>query len=180
MAITITWQGGDGTATIPEGGYLGFFGDSFGSSTALGDYQSSTYATDVSASINSGPLPNVKLVSSGSYDYEDTGRLLTLITRSECTLRITISNTSPFNLQNMKLIAYNGVDTAVGPDGCDVWGFEMGNSSWSLMSGSSNSLSLSTQTGNSSSYTYYVGLSVSPTAPGANLNVMFNLIGESF
>jgi hypothetical protein len=187
MAFTINWQGGDGVTTLPSGSYLGFFGDSFGTSITLGGYQSSSYATDVSASVNYGVLPNVMFMDSGSYSFSIITpsdsldrRSLSLITENECTLRITISNTSPTNLQAMKLIAYNGVDTAVGPEGCIVWGVEKGNSTWSLMSGSANPLNLSTQVGNSGSYTYYVGLSVSPTSPGANLSVMFNLVGESF
>lgn len=182
MAITVTWQGGNGVTTINSGSYMGFFGNTFGSSIIPTHYQDFTCVTDVHMITNSGSLPNVKKGSTIN-SYMSGGiseRMLSDISSVECTVRITVNSTSLLALQSMQLIAYNGISTASGPTGCIVYGAERGNTVWTPMSGSSYPLYLAAQYGDSNIWTYYIALSVTPTIAGINPNIKFILYGESY
>ena len=191
MAIGIRWKGGDDAVTISAGGRIGFFDANFGDSIVLNTYQDKTYVTNIDGTINSGELPNIKYVSNspgtGSAD-SGSAVAITTFTSDQCTLHISMTSGSASRIQAVKLIAYSGSLT-VGPTGtlsaagtpnATIVGFELGDTNWTIMSGSAQPLILTPYSGSAGKvvHDYYIGLSAQPQATGINVNVSLALYAE--
>lgn len=182
MALTITWQGGDEATVVNSTYYVGFFGTNFGDSISLGSFNNTTVATDVNGGINHGALPNVKYVGSTTANWGEGVENLSSIENTECTLKITASSGSGFNIQALKLIAYNGTDESVAPSNVVIYGAEKGDSSWTLMSGSAQPLILTPASSSSppNSYHYYIALSATPSVAGTNTSIALKFYAEHY
>ena len=181
MALTITWRGGDDSTTITAGSRIGFFGESFGTSTPLGSYQSTTYATDTSATTNLGALPNVKFVTNSSADWGTGEKALSTISQSACTLHIRITNGSPVRLQTVRLHAFSGSSHYYGPSNMILSGAELGDLAWTRVSGSASPLLLTPHIATASTtHDYYVALSAKPSAQGTNTSVTLAVYAEYY
>ena len=183
MGVVITYQGGDGVVTLtPSAGYFcGFFGELFGYSIGLSEYQDSTYATNVTGTANSGSLPNVKYTGSGTAEVAGSDVAVGAVANTQCTLKLTFSSGSAFYLQTARFVAYDGVSEAVAPSGSVIYGFESGDSAWTLLSGSNSALWLTPETVTpQTSYDRYVSLSAAPTVVGASNTIKFSVYAEYY
>jgi len=191
MAITVTMKGGDDVTTISGHTRIGFFGTNFGDSIALHDYQSSTFATNVFGTVNSGELPNIRYVSNspGMGDIGAGSVLISSLPSAQCTLHISFTSGSASRVQNVKLCAYSGsystdISGSISCGGLHnvtVVGFEHGAANWTVMSGSVSPLVLTPFSGGSGRMThdYYVGLAAQPRTSGIeNTSVSLALYAE--
>lgn len=190
MAITIQWKGGDDVVTISNGSRIGFFGASFGDSIVLNTYQDKTYVTNIDGTVNSGALPNVKYVSNspGMGSIGSGSAAITTFASNQCTLHISMTSGSASRIQAVKLIAYSG-SLEVGPSGglsaagpldVTIVGFELGDTNWTIMSGSAQPLMLTPYSGAAGllDHDYYIGLSAQPQVTGINVNISLALYAE--
>lgn len=191
MALVIRWQGGDNATTISEGSRIGFFGTNFGDSIVLDTYQDKTYVTNDDGTVNSGELPNIKYVANepGMGNPAGTGpATITTFTSDQCTLHISLTSGSTSRIQAIKLIAYSGSLevgpagglSAVGTPNVTIVGFELGDTDWTVMSGSAQPLMLTPYSGAAVKVThdYYIGLSAQPQVAGINVNISLALYAE--
>lgn len=158
--------------------FIGFFGNTFGASIDIGSAQSKTFQTNSIATYNGGELPNVKYISSTQCDIGSGTISLTQVPFSKCTLRLRLASgsLSAVHLPIVKLIAHSGSNVAVGPLGATIYGFEKGNSSWTVMSGSAAPLTLTPHTVSGSYvHDYYVGLSAVPSVITRNSAISLSL-----
>ena len=180
---TVDWRGGDSEAYISGSYYVGFFGDTFGDSISVGDYQNSSFVTDSIGTTSYGPLPNVKFIGSTTADWGDGTESIEDIENNECTLRVTVSSGSGFNLQAIKLIAWDGgADDTVGPTKAVLRGFKKGDNTTTILSGSAQPLNLTPYSSSipSTFYNYYIGLSATPTVVGTINTVALKIYGEYY
>ena len=190
MAITIQWKGGNDAVTISNGTRIGFFGANFGDSIVLNAYQDKTHATNIDGTVNSGELPNIKFVSNspGMGSIGIGSAAITTFTQNQCTLHLSLTSGSASRIQAIKLIAYSG-SLAVGPSGglsavgtpnATIVGFELGDTNWTIMSGSAQPLVLTPYSGAAGKIThdYYIGLSAQPQVTGINVNISLALYAE--
>lgn len=190
MAITILWKGGDDGHTISNGNRIGFFGASFGDSIVLNAYQDKTHITNINGTVNLGELPNVKYISNspGIGSVGSGSAAITTFTADQCTLHLSISSGSASRIQAVKLIAYSG-SLATGPSGglsavgtpnATIVGFELGDTNWTIMSGSASPLVLAPYSGaaDKTTHDYYIGLSAQPQVSGINVNISLALYAE--
>jgi len=183
MAVTVTWRSGDSSYVINASEYIGFFGLTFGTSIAVGAYQDFTCATDSSGSVNYGDLLNVKFIDPTHGDWGYGTEVLSNIEEPECTLRITVSSGSMFNLQAARLIIWDGgSDDTVAPSNMVVKGFEYGDTAWTTLSGSMAPLVLTPQMseGGAMSYDYYVSISATPSEVGIANTVGIKIYAEYY
>jgi len=188
MAIIIQWKGGNDAVTISDGDYIGFFGSNFGDSIILNAYQDRTYVTNINGTVNTGELPNIKYISNSAGSIGSGSAALTTFTQNQCTLHISLTSGSASRVQAIKLIAYSGSLTvgpagelsAAGPANTSIVGFELGDTTWTVMSGSAQPLMLTPYSGAAGKIThdYYIGLSAQPQVSGINVNTSLALYAE--
>ncbi|KKK63682.1 hypothetical protein LCGC14_2991840 [marine sediment metagenome] len=190
MSITIQWKGGDDIVTISSGERIGFFGINFGESIVLNAYQDKTYVTNVDGTNNGGALPNIKYVSNspGMGNIGSGSAAINTFTSDQCTLHLRMTSGSATRIQAVKLIAYSGSLTvgpsgglsAVGTPNATIVGFELGDTNWTIMSGSAQPLMLTPFSGAAGQefHDYYIGLSAQPQVTGINVNISLALYAE--
>lgn len=191
MSLSIIWKSGDDAVTISSGSHIGFFGENFGESVPLDNYQSTTVSTNSLGTINDGALPNVKFINTTQGDWGSGTQNLTLLSSSDATLHIQLTSGSAFRLQAVNLYAYSG-SFAVGPTGsgsisasappdANIMGYEAGgaNASWTYMSGSVAPLALTPHINSAvQNHDYYVAISASPIVTGVNTVISLALYTE--
>jgi len=180
MTLIVQWRGGDDVVTIASAQRVGFFGDNFGESIPLNNYQDTTAATDDNGTINYGALPNVKFVNTTNGDWGNGSQAMTSLPSGSATLHISLHSGSATRLQAIRLIAYSG-SLNKGPKNSIVQGYEVGgsNTSWTQMSGSAQPLVLTPHSGSAqSTHDYYVALSATPTVTGVNTSVSLAIYAE--
>lgn len=191
MSLSIIWKSGDDIVTIPSGSRIGFFGENFGESVPLDNYQGTTVVTNDTGTINSGVLPNVKFINTTQGDWGDGTQNLTLLSSGSATLHIRLTSGSASRLQAVNLYAYSG-SFAVGPAGAgsisasappdaNIMGFEVGgeNTTWTYMSGSAAPLALTPHISSAQEdHDYYVAISASPMVTGVNTVISLALYTE--
>ena len=179
--VTIAWQGGDSVNTLGASQYCGFFGSgAYGTSIPIGGYQGNTFVTDISGGINSGELPNVMYIGSTTANWGDGVESIEDILVSECTLKVTLSSGAAFRLQAINFFVYDGNSEIVAPPNMTVKAFEFEDTSWQTLSGSQQPLNLTPQLSASTSHTFYIGVSVTPTVIGANAQMKFGFYAEYY
>ena len=187
--VVIQWQGGDNINTVPSGSRIGFFGENFGESIPLDNYQEKTIVTNATGTSNDGELPNVKFVNTlqGLWSGSSTAQSMALLPSGSATLHISLTTGSNTRLQAVRLIAYSGSLSPsgsvedFGPKNMNVMGYEVGGlkSTWTFMSGSAAPLVLTPHTGSAQlTHNYYIALSASPTVTGVNTVVALALYAE--
>jgi hypothetical protein len=152
---------------------LGFYGDNFGDTITVGDYQNSIHILNASDGDHCDNHPTNRLEN---IHYEGPSFGYHRGTTSSGSLDIsTIENTSllryHFNHASAVSISgglYYAYQTATGtpPTEISSWAFEPPDTVWSSASGVGNALALTDQ-GSAEDHDYYIGVSVSPQTVGS-------------
>lgn len=177
---------------IDTGEALGFFGYAgFGDPLSLGEFNGRTFITNIAGSIPKEECDNCLRTSSSGVIVGQVGSGINLINLPNYLTTINIRFTHPQSVlvQNVSLIAFDGVDADNAPTGIDVYGAEtihtsrlqtdtgIGDTSWTKMQGSGVSINLVDSPGTSGlsplgpattdiRHDWYCALSVTPTIPG--------------
>lgn len=190
MSLSIIWKSGDDVVTISSGS-IGFFGENFGESVPLDNYQGTTVVTNSTGTVNNGGLPNVKFINTTQGDWGSGTQNLTLLSSGDATLHIRLTSGSAFRTQAVNLYAYSGSFlvgsagsgsiSASAPPNANIMGFEVGgeNTTWTYMSGSASPLALTPHISSAQqNQDYYVAISASPTVTGVNTVISLALYTE--
>lgn len=169
MALGQTWKVPGTTATTVEAtDSIAFSDGTFGKSITVGSFNGGTHVrSSAGADDSSGNTPNnVKYVASGTADWGDGTENITNILDSECNLSIEVTYDSNITVTDVSIFAYDGTTESAAPTGTDVYCFEKGDAAWSNIDGSAAAMSLEDSDTPATSHTFYMGLSVKPTAIG--------------
>jgi len=191
MSLSIIWKSGDDTVTLSSGSRIGFFGENFGESVPLDNYQNTTVSTNSLGTSNNGVLPNVKFINTTQGDWGSGTQNVILLSSSDATLHIRLTSGSASRLQAVNLYAYSG-SFVVGPTGsgsisadapsdANIMGYEVGgaNASWTYMSGSVAPLALTPHISSATqNHDYYIAISASPIVTGVNTVISLALYTE--
>ena len=193
MSLSVIWKSGDDIVTILSTAHIGFFGDNFGESIPLDNYQGTTVVTNSSGTINDGALPNVKFINTTQGSFGGSTQNMASLASGSATLHIRLTSGSASRLQAINLYAYSGSLSvgptgsgsiiALGPGNMNVMGYEVGgaNTTWTTMSGSAAPLALTPHTGSTQvNHDYYVAISASPTVTGVNTTVSLAIYAEYY
>lgn len=176
------------------GSGMGFYGSSgFGSSVAVGEYQSSTYITNDNGTVQGAEINNVKYThpNSGATGSSTSSLHLLDIPNYKATLNVRFTSTSPVKTQNAQARIYDrsninnnasGVTTKVAqiihPDTAEAGQLGSGSTVWSTLNGSGVTLLLTSSPGTSglrpngsnttdTRHDWYLALSASPDSIGS-------------
>ena len=174
------------------GSGIGFFGSAgFGSSVAVGEYQSSTYITNENGTLQGAEINNVKYVHPSSGLSGASTLALRNIPNYKATLNVRFTSTTAVKTQNAQIRVYDrsninndasGVTTKVAeiihPSTSEVGLLGSGNTAWSTLNGSGVTLNLASSPGSSglspsgintvdTRHDWYLALSASPDSIGS-------------
>lgn len=169
MALTQTWELQGTTATTIEAtDSIAFSDGTFGNPITVSSFNGGTHVrSSVGADDSSANTPNnVKYVASGTADWGDGTESLANILDSECTLKLTISETSSITVTDISMYAYDGTTTTTAPVGMDVYLAEGGDAAWTNADGSASALSISDSSTPATSHDFFIAVSASPTSVG--------------
>lgn len=164
-----TWKLQGATATtIGATDSIAFSDGTFGNPITVGSYNDGTHVRSSGGTdVSSGNTPNnVKYVASGTADWGDGTESLANILDSECTLKLTISETSNITVTDISMYAYDGTTTTTAPVGMDVYLAESGDAAWTNADGSASALSISDSSTPATSHDFYIAVSASPSSVG--------------
>lgn len=183
MSLSIIWKSGDDSVEILGGDvHIGFFGDNFGESVPLDNYQNTSVATNGIGTVNDGALPNVKYVDMTQGKWGNAIQNIVDLSDEDATLHIRLTSGSASRLQAINLYAYSGSFSAgMAPVDMNVMGFEVGgvNTSWTHMSGSAAPLALTPHIVTAQqNHDYYIAISASPKITGINTAVSLAIYAE--
>jgi hypothetical protein len=181
--------------TVAIGGSgIGFYGSSgFGSSVAVGEYQTSTYITNDNGTVQGAEINNVKYThpNSGATGASSSSLHLLDIPNYKATLNVRFTSTSAVKTQNAQARIYDrsninnnasGVTTKVAqiihPDTSEAGQLGSGSTVWSTLNGSGVTLLLTASPGTSglrpngsnttdTRHDWYLALSASPDSIGS-------------
>lgn len=183
MASTIRFFGGAASPEInpaASGGFntCGFYGGAFGLAIRVGEYNETTYRTTENGQSNGGALPNTRFAnSSGAYvASEIVARELLEVDNVEATLLVRLNTDSAVGTQNTRFRAFDKSDIDNVPSGVTVRAAEIrkdqplvrgsGDTSWSIIAGSGQVLSIDSQSNLSTQHDFYLALTASPDSIG--------------
>ena len=174
------------------GSGIGFFGSSgFGSSVAVGEYQSSTYITNSNGTVQGAEINNVKYVHPNSGLSGASTLALRNIPNYKATLNVRFNADSAVKTQNAQIRIYDrsnvnnnasGVTTKVAeivhPSTSEAGLLGSGSTAWSTLNGSGVTLNLAASPGTSglspsgsntqdTRHDWYLALSASPDSIGS-------------
>jgi hypothetical protein len=157
-----------GTQTIGDTDIVGFYGSSFDTAIATGEYQDSTHAENSSntelCTTNHGH--NTKYVSSTNMSLDGgASEAITNIADAECPLDIDFSHTSAVTCTNITFWAYDGTTMTAVPTNITFYAAESGDSTWTNAEGSAAALSI-TDSPSSTDHNFYILVSASPGVVG--------------
>lgn len=177
---------------IDTGEALGFFGpNGFGDPLSLNEFNGRTFITDPSGSTALEEGDNCRKISTSGLIIGQIGDEINLQNLPNYLTTINLRFTHPEEVlvQDVRLIAFDGIDPDNAPNGLDVFGAEIihtsrlqtdtgtGDTLWTQMTGSGQQLDLVDSPGTSGisplgpasidvRHDWYVALSVAPTLPG--------------
>lgn len=173
------------------GSGVGFYGDGFGNSIAIGSYNAKTFITDSTGTEQGPEINNCKYFSTSGVTLGSAGSEIHLLQVPNylATLNVRFEHTSAVQVQNAKLYAYDRVLKTNNPSGVTVWGAEIihpdtvqgmsgsGDAAWVNVSGSTylsmvsspgtSGLSPSGPTTTDSQHDWFVALTCTPTQVGS-------------
>lgn len=174
------------------GSGIGFFGSAgFGSSVAVGEYQSSTYITNENGTLQGAEINNVKYVHPSSGLSGASTLALRNIPNYKATLNVRFTSTSPVKTQNAQVRIYDRSNINNNPSGVTTKVVEIihpstseagllgsGSTTWSTLAGSGTTLSLASSPGSSglspsgintvdTRHDWYLAVSASPDSIGS-------------
>lgn len=193
MATIEFWAGEGSQISNLSASGLGFYGDNgFGYSVAVGSWQGRTYITDSTGTSQGPEADNNKYLNSSGVIIGQTGTGIHLLRlpNSQSTLNVRFKHTSPVQVQNAKLYAYDRVHKNNDPSGVIVRAAEVihpdtvqnhvgsGDATWVTIAGSGSVLNLVASPGTSGlspngtgtssvQHDWYIALSATPTSVGA-------------
>ena len=184
MAETWVWtcpRSGFTGGNLDAGEKLGFYGSSFGDPVTVNSYQDSTHfsddgtSTDLCSSVH---CNNVKYLSSTTCSLNGGASVnLSSLGATDATLRITLSGLGEISSSNTRFYSYNGTTRSTEPEGVTCNAAEIGDSSWTSVGGSGNSLALSDQLA-ATSHSWDIAVSVMPTSSGVKTGFAFAIETE--
>lgn len=177
---------------------IGFYGNSFGNSVAVGSYQDTTFITN-SLGTSQGPqINNIKYINamSGTINSATSGIQIRCIPNYLATCNIRFTHTSPVVVQNWKLRIYDSSNINNNPSGVTQRVAQVihpnltqemsgsGDITWTIVNGSSVIMDLDCSPGMSGLYTagvnsqdlrhdQYVLLSASPDSIGSKVYSLY-------
>ncbi len=169
MAISTTFvlQGTTPT-TIASDASLQFSDGTFGNPITVASYNDGSHVRSSGGTdASDGNTPNnVKYVASGTGDWGDGTESLEDILDGECTLKVTVSESTNITVTDITLYAYDGTTTTDAPVGMTVQMAEQGDTSWTQAHGSGSALSISDSSTPAEDHDFYVAVSATPTSVG--------------
>lgn len=176
-----------------NGSGLGFFGNTFGKSVDVGEYQETTWLTNSNGTVQGLQTNNVMWTHPASGSINGAASVaLTAIPNYLATLNIRFDHATPVKTQNAVFRIYDRAIINNNPSGVTVKVAELrhpdttqtdngsGNATWSTLFGSGSTLSMTASPGmsglrpngsdtTSTRHDYYVAISPSPDSVGSKL-----------
>ncbi len=178
---------------IDAGEALGFFGlNGFGDPLSLNEFNGRTFITNSSGTVSYEECDNCKRISSSGVIVGQTGNGINLINLPNYLTTVNVRFTHPQSVlvQNVKLIAFDGVSELNDPVGINIYAADIihtsrfqsttgtGDSVWTKIAGSGQQLNMIDSPGTSGlsplgpatsdiRHDWYIPISVSPTTPSA-------------
>lgn len=167
LTKTMVVQGTSDT-TVEATDSVAFSNGTFGNSIIVDEYSEGTHVrSSAGADDSSGNTPNnVQYVASGTGDWGDGTENLNLITEGECTLKVTIAESSSITVTDITMFAYDGTTETTAPTDIDVYLAEQGDAAWTNADGSGAALSIDNSSTPATSHDFYIAMSLKPTTVG--------------
>ena len=181
-----------------SGSGIGFYGSTFGNSVNVGAFQTTTWITDANGALQGPQCNNLKYTHLASGEINGASSIpITGIPNQNATLRISVTNGTPIQVQNASVKLYDRASIASRPSGVTTAVAELvhpsvlqtvkgsGNTTWTIFSGVTGtvqSLTVSNSPGFSGNYggqyggdlgaaalqhDWFLGLSASPDSIGS-------------
>jgi len=169
MAIEQEWEVPGSTDTDVEAtDFIAFSDGTFGNSITVDSFNDGTHVRSSAGADNSDDNTpnNVKYVAAGTGDWGDGTENIDQITDGECNLSIEVTYDSNITVTDASIFAYDGTTESTAPTNTDVYCFESGDAAWTNIDGSAAAMDLEDRDTPATSHTFYMGLSVKPTAIG--------------
>jgi hypothetical protein len=169
MSLTQTWKlQGTADTTIDATDSIKFSDGTFDNPVQVGSYNDGTHVRSSGGADDSdGNTPNnVKYVASGTADWGDGTEDVANILDSECTLKLTISESTSITVTDITFYAYDGTTTTNAPSGVTFYALESGDAAWTEAHGSGNALSISDSDTPAEDHYFYIAVSASPDSVG--------------
>lgn len=177
MTAQISFLAGEGFTIQDLGGSgLGFYGPAFGASVDVGDYQTRTFITDSTGSVEGPEVDNVIYASTATAILGQSGSPinLTQIPNYQSTLNLRFTYDTPVQVQNVKIMIYDRSDTSKAASGVTTQTAEVihpdtvqndngsGDVTWKVFHSGGDTMSLAQSPGISGIYAGNGALSVRP------------------
>ena len=169
MSLTQTWElQGTTPTTIEATDSIAFSDGTFDNPITVSSFNDGTHVrSSVGADDSDGNTPNnVKYVASGTGDWGDGTESLADILDAECTLKLTISESSNITVTDITMYAYDGSTTTTAPTGMDVYLAESGDAAWTNADGSAAALTITDSDTPATDHYFYIAVSASPSSVG--------------
>ena len=153
---------------------IGFYGDNFGDTITVADYQHSIHIleaddADICDNHPTNKVENIEYVdASNGYHRGGTasGALAVDAIENTSLFRYHFNHTSAVSTSGSTFYAYDGTTPATPPVGVACWAFEPPDTAWSSASGSANALALTDQASAEDHY-WFIGVSAGPETVGS-------------
>lgn len=169
MALTQTFElQGTTDTTVGATDSLAFSDGTFDNPVQVSSYNDGTHVrSSGGADSSDGNTPNnVKYVASGTGNWGDGTESLADILDAECTLKLTISESTNITVTDITMYAYDGSTTTNAPEGMDVYLAESGDTAWTNAEGSGSALTIDDSDTPATDHYFYVAVSASPSSVG--------------
>lgn len=181
MATWTTYVSASGTPqdmTVNANMKIGLYGDNYGDTITVGEYQSSIHIIDEASADGCDNHPTNKIPSlshipdetSLLYHRWTTGsgeiNLNTLDLADEGCFKYNFTHGSAVSTSGGIYYGYDGTTQSTAADGLAFWAFEPPDTTWTAASGNGAALDLTDQ-GSSADHNYYIGISAGPESVGA-------------
>lgn len=192
MATTIRWYPGDNIGNgafeiLPasSGGFntVGFFGASFGFSIRVGEFNVTTTRTNANGTSNGGSMPNTRFANTSGAFIGVTAQELLSVDNSESTVAIRLTTDNSVGTQNASFRAFDRLNINSIPSGVTIRAAEIlkpspvirgsGDTNWSVVAGSGQTLSMANQALNATTHDWYIALTATPLSIGEKTNIGF-------
>ena len=201
MPAAINFYADEFHVTNLTGSGLGFYGDGFGQSVNVGEYQNTTFITNSNGTVEGAQVNNIQYLNtmSGIIGSAESGVLLTQIPNYLATLNIRFTNDSAVKTQNCKLRIYDRSNINNNPSGVLCKVAELihtditqnnngsGDTTWITPVGSALIMDMSPSPGMSGHYAgdgtasvyedtrhdWYIAISQSPSSVGSKTSALY-------
>lgn len=159
---------------VSDSNLIGFYGpDGFGSPVQVGQFQDSIHIrTSINLNTDACPPPhcrNTKYISASEISIAGgpTQTLSASVPAETDCLKITLTSDTPVAATNVRFYSFDGTTITNPPQNCNVWAGEKGDTTWTQIHGQQNALILTDHPDPAMEHIWYIFMSVSPSATGA-------------